>query len=185
VIEVCGLKDQANVALKLSKSIKLAIPKGVSNVVELKTIGPSPQAAQDCNLAVFELIKATQSLIVAPYIAEAKAKLDDDIERLAKARDLVAKADKSSSGMGSAYLSTRDEIRFLLDEITALKNLITTNQNRATRLISPIYANDIPIAPKKSNVLAAGLFGGLFLGLLITMGRTMIAKLKKEVGDTL
>jgi uncharacterized protein involved in exopolysaccharide biosynthesis len=183
VIEECGLKDQANAASKLSKSVKLTIPKGVANMVDLKTYGSSPQAAQECNLAVFELIKTSQSQIVAPYIAEAKVKLDDDIERLAKARDLVAKADKSGSTMGAAYLSTRDEIRYLLDEITALKNVVISNQNSTTRLISPIYADDSPIAPKKRNVLAAGLFGGLFLGLMIAIGRRVIAKLKNEVGD--
>lgn len=181
-IEACGFLNQPNGALALSKSIKLTIPKGIANVVELKTFGSSPQAAEQCNLAIFELIKATQSLIVAPYIAEAKVKLDDDIERLAKARDLVAKADKSGSAMGAAYLSTRDEIRYLLDEITALKNVVTSNQNRTTRLISPIYASDSPIAPKKRNVFAAGLFIGLFLGLLIAIGRRVIAKLKNEAG---
>lgn len=183
VIAACGLQDQSNAALALSKAIKFTIPKGVANVVELKTFGPSPQEAEQCNLAIFELIKTTQSQIVAPYIAEAKIKLDDDIERLAKARDLVAKADKSGSVMGAAYLSTRDEIRYLLDEITALKNVVTYNQNRATRLVSPIYAGDMPIAPKQRNVLTAGLFGGLFSGLLIAMARTMIAKLKNEAGS--
>jgi len=184
VIAACGLQDQANSALALSKAIKLTIPKGVANVVDLKTFGPTPQAAQECNLAIFELIKSTQSQIVAPYIANAKVKLDEDIERLAKVKDFIYRADKSGSAMGAAYLSTRDEIRHLLDEITALKNVITSNQNRATRLVSPIYAGDMPIAPKKRNILAAGLFGGLFLGLLIAMGRSMTAKLKSEVGSS-
>ena len=183
VIATCGLQDQANSALILSKWIKLSLPKGVANVIELKTFGLSPQAAEQCNLAIFELIKTTQSLIVAPFISEAKVKLDDDIERLGKAKDLIAKADKSGSAMGAAYLSTRDEIRYLLDEITALKNVVTSNQNRATRLVSPIYASDIPIFPKKRNILATGLFGGLFLGLLIAIGRRMIIKLKNEAGS--
>jgi hypothetical protein len=182
VIAACGLQGQANSALMLTLT-KLAIPKGVTNVVELKTLGLSPQAAEQCNLAIFELIKTTQSLIAAPFIAEAKVKLDDDIERLAKAKDLVAKADKSGSAMGAAYLSTRDEIRYLLEDITTLKNVVTSNQNRATRLVSPIYASDIPISPKKPNIIAAGFFGGLFLGLLIAIGRRMIAKLKNEVAS--
>lgn len=180
VLEACGLREQANAALQLSKSIKLTIPKGVPSVVELKTFGPSAQLAEQCSFAIFELIKTTQSQIVAPYIAEAKVKLDDDIERLAKARDLVAKADRSGSAMGAAYLSTRDEIRFLLDEITALKNVVISNQNRTTRLISPIFAGDIPITPKKRIVLASGLFLGLFLGLLIASGPIMMGKLKNQ-----
>ena len=87
--------------------------------------------------------------------------------------------------MSAAYISTRDEIRYLLDEMTGLKNILASNQNRATRLITPIYASDMPIAPKKRIVLAAGLFGGLFLGLLIALARQMIAKIKSQAGGAL
>ncbi len=178
VLRNCGLDEGISAGSTLAKSIKLSIPKGVANVVELKTFGSSPQLAQACGEAIFELIKAAQAQIVAPYIEEAKVKLADDQERLQKAKDLVAKADKSGSAMGAAYLSTRDEIRFLLDEITALKNVVTSNQSRATRLIAPIYASDTPIAPKKRIVLMAGLLGGLFLGLLLALARQLLMKLK-------
>ncbi len=183
VIDACKVDQASNPGAALAKSTKLAPPKGVANVVELKTLGKSPQDAQLCGEAIFELIKTTQAEIVAPYIAEAKTKLRDDEERLAKAKDLVAKADRSGSAMGAAYLSTRDEIRFLLDEITALKNVVTSNQSRATRLIAPIYASDTPVAPKKLVVLAAGVFGGLFLGLLVALARQLIARLKKDLGE--
>ena len=174
----CGVGDGASRAAYLAKSIKLAPTKGVANIVELKAFGKSPEEASACALSIFELIKVTQAQIVAPYIADAKVMLDDDIARVAKAKDLVSKADKSGSAMGAAYLSTRDEIRFLLDEITSLKNVVTSSQSRATRLIAPIYASDTPIAPKKRMVLAAGLFGGLFLGLLLALARQMWIKLK-------
>lgn len=143
------MEGQENAPLALSKSIKLTVNKLVANVVELKTFGETPQSAQECNVAVFELIKASQTQIVAPYVADAKVKLDDDIERLAKARDLVNKADKSGSAMSAAYLSTRDEISYLLDEITALKTVVVFNKSKGTRLIAPIYASDVPVAPKK------------------------------------
>lgn len=181
VISGCGMEGQTNSGMLLAKSIKLAPPKGVANIVELRTFGQSPEAALGCAQAIFDLIKTTQAQIVAPYIEEAKIKLKDDEERLAKAKDLVAKADKSGSAMGAAYLSTRDEIHFLLDEITALKNVVTSNQNRATRLIAPIFASDIPVTPKKRLVLAGGLFGGLFAGLLLALARLMWARLKSDM----
>jgi hypothetical protein len=145
----CGLQDQANPALALS-SIKLTVPKGVANLVELKTFGGSQQVAQDCALAVFDQIKTTQAQIGAHYNEEAKIKLADAEDRLAKAKQLLAKTDKSGSAIGAIYLSTRDEIRYLLDEITALKNVLASNQNRITRLIAPVYASDMPIAPKNA-----------------------------------
>jgi UDP-glucose 4-epimerase len=83
------------------------------------------------------------------------------------------------------YLSTRDEIRCLFDEISSLKNIVTSDKNRATRMVSPIYASFIHIAPKKRNILAAGLFGGLFFGLLIALARQMITKFKSQAGRIL
>lgn len=183
VIGSCGLEVDKDGALALSKTIKLSIPKGVANVVELKTFGKSTEEVVACAQAIFVLIKVTQAQIVAPYIEEAKAKLIDDEERLERAKEVVAKADKLGSAMGAAYLSTRDEIRFLLDEITALKNVVISNESRSTRLIAPIYASDIPVAPKKRMVLVVGLFGGLFLGLLLALGRQMWLRLKDELQD--
>ena len=177
-ITACGLGDSSDAGAALTKGIKLALAKGVANVVELKTFGPSQEAVLICANAIFDLIKTTQSQILMPYIEEAKIKLADDEVRLAKARDLVARADKSGAVMSAAYLSTRDEIRYLLDEITALKNVVTNNQNRMTHLVAPIYASDSPITPKKRMTLAVGLFGGLFLGLLIALARQAIAKIK-------
>lgn len=181
VIEACGFQDQANAALALSKSIKLTAPKGIANLVELKTFGPTPQSAQECNLGVFELIKTTQSQIVAPYISDVKVTLDGDIERLAKARELVSRADKSGSAIGAAYLSTRDEIRDLLNEIAMLRSVVISSQNRTTRLVAPIYANNTPIAPKKVIALAAGILGGFCLGLLIAWIRQVVFRLKADM----
>lgn len=183
VLSACGIEEGDNTVAMLSKSIKLVPSKGVANLVELKTYGASPEAALTCAKAIFWLIKTTQAQIAFPYIEEAKLKLADDSERLAKAREFIVKADKSGSPMGTAYLLTRDEIRFLLDEIAVLKNVITSDQSRATRLLAPIYASHTPIAPKKRIVLMAGLLGGVFLGLLLALVRRMWIKLKAGAQD--
>ena len=90
-------------------------------MVEVKTFGTSPEVAKGCVNAIFNLAKKTQVQIVASYIEEAKIKLADAEDRLAKAKELLAKADNSGSAIDAIYLSTRDEIRYPLDEITALK----------------------------------------------------------------
>ena len=181
ITKACGLDSTRDTQAILSKSVKLAISKGVANVIDLQVIGTSPEASVNCAQAVFDLIKTTQAQITKPYIEEAKAKLLDNQERLVKAQDLVIKADKSGAAVGAAYLSTRDEIRFLLDQISFLQNVVVPNDNRATRLVAPIYASDDPIAPKKRNHLLGGLFGGLFLGLLIALGRQIIPNLKIQL----
>ena len=178
VLDICGIDEGVNSAVTLSKFIKFTSLKGVANVIELKTFGKTPEAAAACAQSIFDLIKNTQAQIVAPINANIKIKLENDIERLAKAKELLTKVDKSGSAIGAAYLSTRDEIRFLLEEITALKDMIVSNQNRATRLIAPVYVSDTPIAPKKRLVLALGVLGGLFLGLVLTLGFQMLTKFK-------
>lgn len=181
VLSGCAMDESANSDVSLAKAIKVALPKGVANVVELKTFGKSPEQALTCAQTIFELIKVTQAQILAPYISEAKIKLEDDEARLIKAKDLIAKSDKTGQAVGAAYLSTRDEIRYLLDETTSLKNVVSSNQSRATKLIAPIYANPKPIAPDKRSVLASGLFSGLVLGLLLSLGRHMWIKFKADL----
>lgn len=184
-VVACGLQNQTNAALALSKSIKLTTAKGMVNVINLKTFGESQQVAHDCALEIFELIKTSQAQIVAPYIEEIKIKLADDQERLQKAQNFVVRSDNSGAAMSASYLSTRDEIYYLLDEIAALKNMAIGIQNRATRMVAPIYASDIHIAPKKHIALVVGLLSGLFLGLLIVLTQQIVLKLKSTTGSAL
>ncbi|QWD16514.1 hypothetical protein G6700_01685 [Polynucleobacter paneuropaeus] len=180
VIAACGQQAQSNPALATAQTIKLAPIKGISNVVELKTVGPTSEAASICAQAIFELIKTSQAQIQAPYLEEAQTRLTEDGIRLDQAKALVAKADKSGAAMSAVYLSACDEIRYLLNEITTLQNVVSGGQYRATRLVSPIYASDNPVAPKKRIALLVGLSGGLLMGLLIALGRQIWAKLKSQ-----
>jgi LPS O-antigen subunit length determinant protein (WzzB/FepE family) len=180
-IAACGQQAQSNSALAAVQTIKLTPIKGISNVVELKTVGPTSEAASICAQAIFELIKTSQAQIQAPYLEEAQTRLVEDKSRLDQAKALVAKADKSGAVMGAAaYLSTRYEIKLLSDQMALLQDLISFSQSHVTRLVSPIYASDNPVAPKKRIALLAGLLGGLLLGLLIALGRQMWTKLESQ-----
>ena len=184
-IEACGKQNDANPGAALANSIKLSAVKGLNNLVELKTYGPTPDKAYACTNAIFELIKFSQAQILAPYAEEAQTRLAADRLRLAKAQDLVAKADKSGAAMSAVYLSSRDEIKYLLDEIAALQNAAMSTQSRSTRLVAPIYASDTPITPKKRLWALGGLLGGLFLGLLIALSRQMLVKLRSQADGVL
>jgi len=183
--KACGLGNQQGVEAILAKSIKVSPIKGVGNVVELKAFGESPEAAANCAKAVFEMIKATQFQIVLPYIEEAIAKIADDQKRLTSAQQVIANADKSGQAMSASYLATRDEIRFLLDEVTSLRNIITSGVSRAAHLVSPIYADNTPIAPRKPLVLLVGLLGGLFVGALLALISKSLTKLESHMGGVL
>jgi uncharacterized protein involved in exopolysaccharide biosynthesis len=111
---------------------------------------------------------------VAPYIDEASKKLKIEEERLGRATQVIAKADRSGAAVSAAYLATRDEIRYLLDQISSLQNIITGNENRAAHLTAPIYLKDEPVFPQKRNSLLVGLLIGALLGLALALARNWL-----------
>ena len=170
-IALCGLAEQKDADAQLAKKVKLGIPKGVGGTVDLKIRDASKEIAKACTGAVYQLIKSSQAQLVAPYIHEASKKLEIEKERLGRATQVIAKADKSGAAVSAAYLATRDEIRYLLDQISNLQSIITGNESRAAHLTAPIYLKDEPVFPQKRNILLVGLLIGGFLGLVLALSR--------------
>jgi uncharacterized protein involved in exopolysaccharide biosynthesis len=168
-IATCGYEGKPNAAQSISKMIKISIIKG-TQTVELKLQGLSPEQATQCAESILRIIKDSQKAIAEPIIDEAKAKLLKYSQRLQEAQSFIAKADKSGSSMSAAYLSTRDEVKFLTDETIRLNDLIVSANSRQTKLVSRIYSPENKVSPKRATALLAGLFAGLFLGLLLMLG---------------
>ncbi len=170
-IKACGLEGKKMPQESLSKLAKFTPVKGVDSIVELKIRLESKEGALACAQALFENVKESQSLIIKPYIEEAKSLLAKYQVRLQETQALVAKADKSGSALSAAYLAIRDEVKFLTDESIRLNALITSGDARQTKLVAPVYVSDLPVFPKKSISLVLGLLAGLFAGLLLVLLR--------------
>ncbi len=168
-IKACGFESSDSPSEALVTAAKFSAVKGVGSMIELKINRDSKEAAIVCAQSLFENIKASQNEIIEPFIEEAKALLAKYQDRLTNSQSLVARADKSGAALSAAYLANRDEVKFLTEEILRLNTFITTGDTRQAKLISPIYASDLPVAPKKRISLIAGLFAGLFLGLLLML----------------
>lgn len=181
IIEACGLSGKEDSSALLAKKVKLSIPRGVGSTVDLKLRETTPELARNCSVSVFNLIKASQEKLIAPYIEDAKSKLAIEQERLARATQVIARADKSGAAVSAAYLATRDEIRYLLDQITGLQNIIIQNESRATNLTAPIYVKEQPVFPPQINSLLIGILGGGCLGLLLALIRKWYRSHRKEL----
>jgi uncharacterized protein involved in exopolysaccharide biosynthesis len=168
-IVACGYGGKKQAAESLAKMIKLSLSKG-TQMVELKATGLSQEQAAQCAQSVFNNIKQSQEMIIEPIIEEAKIKLARYATRLQEAQTFISKADKSGSSMSAAYLSTRDEVKYLTDEMIRLNDLINSASTRPTKLVSPIYSPENKVSPKRAISLIAGLIGGLFFGLVLMMG---------------
>lgn len=161
----CGINESEGAETILAKRVKSAPSKISSNILEMRIYAESPEIAQVCAEEIFNKIKVSQEELLVPYVAMAQTKIAEDKESLYKLRELI-ESNKSLTNGGVLYFSLRDEMRYLMDDITQLKNLIASGEIRGTRLLAPIYVNPTPVLPKKSVILMAGLFAGLFFGLL-------------------
>lgn len=170
-IKACNFESYAAPSEALVAAAKFSAVKGVVSIIELKINRDNKETAIACAQSLFENIKASQNDIIKPYIEEAKALLIKHQDRLTNAQSLVSRADKSGAALSAAYLANQDEVKFLIQEISRLSTFISTADTRQAKLVSPIYASDIPVAPKKKNALTAGLFAGLFLGFLLMLGK--------------
>jgi capsular polysaccharide biosynthesis protein len=170
-IKACGFESAEIPSEALMKVVKISVVKGVGSIVELKINLDSKHLAITCAQSLFENIKASQNEIINPFIEEAKMLLLKYQNRLTNSQSLVSRADKSGAALSAAYLANRDEVKFLTEEILRLNTFITTADTRQAKLVSPIYASDIPVEPKKKIALFAGLFAGLFVGLLLMLGK--------------
>jgi capsular polysaccharide biosynthesis protein len=169
-IKACGFESSATPSETLAASAKFSAVKGVGSMIELKINRDNKETAIACAKSLFENIKASQNEIIKPYTEEAKTLLVKYQDRLTNSQSLVSRADKSGAALSAAYLANRDEVKFLTEEILRLNTFITIADTRQAKLVSPIYASDVPVAPKKKIALIAGLFAGLFLGLLLMLG---------------
>jgi capsular polysaccharide biosynthesis protein len=168
-IEACGYQDKKSPAEDLARMVKPSLSKG-TQMVEIKVTTFSQEHATQCAQSIFEKIKQSQKLIADPILEEAKAKLARYSARLQEAQMFIVRSDKSGSSMSAAYLSTRDEVKYLTDETIRLNDLIISGSSRQTKLVSPIYSPENKVSPKRAIALIAGLMGGLFLGLVFMMG---------------
>lgn len=170
-IKACGLEKEKMPAESLVSMSKFSAVKGVGSIIELKIRMESKDQAVICAQTLFENIRESQSQIIKPYIDEAKVLLTKYQARLKEAQELVTRADKSGAALSAAYLANRDEIKFLTDESIRLNTFVTAGDARQTKLVSPIYASEAPVFPKKKISLIVGLLAGLILGLMLVMMR--------------
>jgi hypothetical protein len=173
-ITACGFESSSAPYEALAEAAKFSAVNGVVSMVELRINRVSKEIAITCAQALFEKIKASQNEIMKPYLEEAEILLVKYQDRLTYTQSLVARADKSGAALSAAYLASRDEVKFLSEEILRLNTFITMSEARQAKLLSPIYASNAPVFPKKKISLIVGLMVGFLLGLLLVLGKKVI-----------
>jgi LPS O-antigen subunit length determinant protein (WzzB/FepE family) len=149
-IQACKMENvKIDQDLALTKKLKYTTIKTAPNVIEIKVQQNSKEDAISCLQSVFETIKVSQSKIFEPLQFEAVQLLEEKNKTLAVAKELLLRGDKSGPALSAVYLSIRDEIYSLKEDIDSLSNFVNSKYSRPTRLITPIYASEKPVSPKK------------------------------------
>lgn len=120
VISACGLEDAKSHSIELARAIKLSIPRGTTNIIELRVARVTPELASSCATSVFQLIAKTQLDLITQMSKAARvsnsAKLIKVDQRLAQNKELLAKAERPRGVLPPAYFPILSETRALEDE---------------------------------------------------------------------
>lgn len=180
-IEACNLAGTKAPGESMVGLAQVSAVKDAASIIELKVRLESKEQAVICAQAVYDGIRESQAKILQPYLDEARTLLLKYRARWQEANSLLARADESSPLLSAAYLANRDELKFLSNEIIRLNAIITSGDIRYAKLLSPVYVFDAPVFPKNKLTIAVGFVGGLFLGLLAALFRTIFSKKNKKL----
>lgn len=76
------------------------------------------------------------------------------------------------------YFPSHDAVKFVSEEIFRINMLVKSAEMRDAKLVSPIYVSNKPIFPKNKENLIIGLLTGLFLGVLLVVGKKALKTLR-------
>jgi capsular polysaccharide biosynthesis protein len=173
VAHACATTAESKAFDQLVRRVKARPVKGVNAVVEVTTLGRSPEQARVCAESVFEMVRAQQNQLLLPLLTEIREDIRSMQSRLDTNQEFLASLEKTSI-QSAVYLAKRDESLWLMEQISSLERSL--RQTTETRLVSPIYAANKPVAPHAVVTGFAGLLAGLLLGLLWALIRHHLAK---------
>lgn len=166
----CGLIDEAAPSDVLLRKASYSQVKNSNSMIKIKVKMTSKDSALQCAQSLFEALKKSQDKILQSRLEAANSKLKLINIQLKETQDLFAQVKKSD-----ILLFNLERISLLNEEALRLKYFINNDANIQTSLVSPISVSDFPISPSKKYNLIAGLFGGLFFGLLFMVVKRVFA----------
>lgn len=189
----CELQETPTAKSTLSKSLKPVLIK-TAPVVSMSYLADSAQTAKACLESVLGDIANDQQKLAAPLIktredqlASTKTKLDlaeKVLEQFGGKKlnfDIPDQKFSSSTLLYSIILSKQNEITDLRKSIETQTIELSPPQTQAASAITPIYAPDMRVSPKRSIAIAGGLFGGVILGVLWLLGSQGWIKVKSQL----
>lgn len=192
----CTITETPNAKSSLAKNLKPVLNKGAP-LITMTYTADSAQTAKECLESVLGDIAIDQHKIAAPLIktradqlASTKTKLElaeKVMEQFGGKKlnfDIPDPKFSSSTLLYSIILSKQNEITDLRKSIETQMIELSPPQTQAASAITPIYAPDIRVSPKRSMAIAVGVFSGLAIGVLWVLARNWWYKIGKQSFQT-
>lgn len=161
------------------RSVKATSTLGANSLIEVKAFSASKAlAAQKAEAVVAGLVKVHDGL-AQPMISKMRndlsiareklARAEKDFEQLGKlVADVSVKDDRFTqlSLITSVRLQKEADVFSQRQTILALETALMAPATQPAKAIEVVFVSDKPVSPKKGLLLALGLIGGLFLGVM-------------------
>lgn len=191
-LKQCDVKETPTAFFTLSKELKPTLSKTAS-VINLSYIAKSREIAKACLESVLADIGRDQQRLADPLIklredqlANTKTKLalaEETMKQLGGKRlnfDIPDQKFSSSALLYSIILSKQNEIADLRKNVDAQMIELSQPQTQPATAVTPIYAPDVRVSPKRSATIAGGIFGGALLGILWLLARQSWQRIKQQ-----
>lgn len=192
-LKQCDLKETPNAFSALSKDLKPTLSK-TAPVINLSYTAKSPEIAKACLESVLADIGRDQQRLAEPLIKIRGEQLANTKIKLALAEEAMTQLGgkklsfdipdqkfSSSALLYSIILSKQNEISDLRKTVETQTVELSIPQTQPAAAVTPIYAPDMRVSPKRSAAIVGGLFGGALLGILCLLGQQSWKKIKPRL----
>ncbi len=181
--EACNVVEKLEPGDAIAKTLKPNLAK-TAPIITISYSEESPEGAQKCLEGVLDDIRASQNLLAKPIIQSKNIQLVNLKQKLETAENFIKKLpnknlsfDFSDSKFSASTLllvttmSKENEIRDLRTQINDLEIAMLEPQTKEAFLAAPIFSPKQKVSPKRTMILIGGLGAGLFIGLLLIIGK--------------
>jgi len=192
-LAVCTAKDREGSLENLAKSLNPNVAKN-SNFVSVSYRAESREDAIRCLEQVLEVVVARQRELATARLSSVLSNL----ENLRKKADVLRKTVKQlESDRGAQFqfknieysaaalitVTLQSKVQELLateNQITDIEGQLKPPNTEDAKFVTPIFASEERVAPRRGLIVIISAMGSLFLGVLILMLRKVMASIKKQ-----
>jgi uncharacterized protein involved in exopolysaccharide biosynthesis len=179
----CNVMDKLESGEVIAKTLKPTLAKSAP-IITISYREESREDAQKCLESVLDDVRSNQSLLAKPIFESKTNQLLNLKLKLESAEKIVKILPKNNSGFDfsdskfsastlllATTLSKENEIKDLRAAINDLEIAMLEPQTKEAFLSAPIFSPKQKVSPKRTMILIGGLVAGLFIGLLLMIGK--------------